>query len=193
MRSSSALIALGSTPGKNAAVDHRRRELRQRIVGMAGEQPRRHAAGAGQPDFALARLDKVGGLAVVGIGEPAPHRVAERALLELLAAREIGAGRLVQHRREAIGLDLVERMGEAVDRIVLARLGRMAAAVADGQRIAGEGLLGGLHGEAGGRPIGIERAAAAVGVETEFGMAEQVEPLGSRRSSRRCRWSPRRR
>src|SRR5213592_4602261 len=79
--------------------------------------------------------------------------------------------------REAIGFDLVERVGEAVDRIVLARFGRMAAAIAHRQRITRESLLRSLHSEAGRRAVRIEPATAAVGIETELGMAEQVEPL----------------
>ena len=78
------LDRIGIDAREDAAIDHRRRELRQRIVGMAGEQPRRHAARARQADLALAGFDGVGGLAVVGVGEPAPHRIAERPLLELL-------------------------------------------------------------------------------------------------------------
>jgi hypothetical protein len=97
---------------------------------MAALEPGGDAAGAGQADLARIGLDRVGGLAVVGIGEPGAHRVAERPLLAFLADGEIGAGGLVQHRLEAIGLEPLERVGELVDGIVGPRLGAVAAAVA---------------------------------------------------------------
>ena len=131
---------------------------------MTAEQACRHAPGARQADLALARLDEVGGFAIIRIGEPPPHPVTERSLLQLCPAREIGAGRLVQHRRKTIRLYLIERVGKAVDRIVLARLRGMAAAVANRQGIAREGLLGGLHRRSGGRTVGIHRNPPAVGV-----------------------------
>ena len=171
------LDRIGVLAGEDAAIDHRGRKLRQRVVRMAAEQPRRDAARARQADLALACFDEVGRFAVVRIGKPAAHRVAERAFVHLRLGGEIGAGRLVELGREAIGFQLVERMGEAVDRIVLARLGRMPAAVAHGEGVAGEGLFSGLHREAGRAAVRIETAAAAIGIEAELGMAEQIEPL----------------
>src|SRR3954466_2406722 len=54
----------------------------------------------------------------------------------------------------------------------------MPAAAADGQRVPGVGLFGGLHGEARGRSVRLVGTAPAVRVEAELRMAEQVEPLG---------------
>ena len=62
------LHVVGVLTGKDAAVDHRRCKLRQGIIGMAGEQPRRHATGPSQPDLRLAGFDNVRGVAIVGIG-----------------------------------------------------------------------------------------------------------------------------
>src|SRR4029453_1430088 len=53
----------------------------------------------------------------------------------------------------------------------------MAALVADGQRVTRESLLGGLHRESDHRPVRGEAAAAAVGIEPIFRIAEQLSPF----------------
>ena len=87
-----------------------------------------------------------------------------------------GARGLVQHRREAMMLEPLERVGERVDRIVGARARAVAAGVGRGQDVALIGLLGGLDAEAEQGAVLEEGAAAGIGVEREI-ERRGVDPL----------------
>ena len=82
---SSASTVLGSTPGMIRQLTVASRHLRQRVVGMAALEHGGDAAGAGHAGFELIGLDRVGGRAVVGVGEPGAHRVARARRVSCLA------------------------------------------------------------------------------------------------------------
>jgi hypothetical protein len=111
---------------------------------LAAFEHRRDAARAGQPDLERIGLDRVGGRAVGGVGEPRPHLLAEGAVALLpRALLEIAARGVVEHRREAMRLKRLQCIGELVDRIVGPRPRAMPAGVVGGEEIGLKGLLGG--------------------------------------------------
>ena len=144
---------------------------------MPALEHRRDAARARDPRLELIGLDRVGRRGVVGVGEPGAHLLPQRARLLLGALGEIGARRLVEHRREAVRRQPPERRRQIVDRIVGARAAAVPALVARGEVIGLEDLLGGLQPEAERPPVLGEGPAPGVGVERIFGV-EQVAPLG---------------
>ena len=71
----------------------------------------------------------------------------------------------------------VSAADKLIDRIVGARPAAVPAAVARGEVIGLEDLLGGLQPEAERAPVGGEGAAAGIGVERIFGV-DQIAPFG---------------
>src|SRR5207302_7039572 len=89
-----------------------------------------------------ARLDDVGGFAVLGIGEPAADRLPQRAVALLLCALlEIAAVGVILHRLKAVLAQLLERVREVVNRIIGPRPRAVAARVVSGKKVGLKGLL----------------------------------------------------
>src|SRR6185369_8712859 len=83
-----------------------------------------------------------------------------------------------QHRREAVVLQLLERVSEIIDRIVGARPRAVAARIVDPEIIALEGLLRRLEPETQRLAVAREAAAARVGIQRKFGLGV-FPPFGS--------------
>ena len=75
-----------------------------------------------RPDLKRIGLDRVCCCAVVRIGKPGTDLLPERAVAFLPRAFfEVAAGDVVLHRLEAVRAQLLERIGQIVDRIVRPR------------------------------------------------------------------------
>ena len=151
---------------------------------MPARQHRRDAARAGIAK--LVRLEQVGGFAVRRIGQPFADQLAVAAFVLVGDPLEKRLGRRVDHRREAIFLDLLERSGERVDGIVGPRLRAVPALVHRGQLEVGIGLLGDLHVERVEPAVLVHRAAAGIAVQAHIRRRSGCA-IRSRRGARRCR------
>ena len=146
---SSAWTVVGSTPGHDAAVDRRLGGLGKRIVGMArrSASSRRSGSGSGRLRARSPRSRPLPRRRSDSQASAAWHRPA-RPVFRLRTRREIGAGDVVEHRLEPVRLQLLQRVGQIVDRIVRPRAGAVAARIAGREEIGLVGLLGGIEPEA---------------------------------------------
>ena len=114
----------------------------------------------------------VGRLHVVGIVREPSHGVSHLTAHDLGSALQVQACRLVHHDGEAIRLDVLQRGGQIVDRVVGPGRRAVPSGIPDRQLERGVRLLGSLDHVNDGLAVFAEPATTTVRVERELGVRQ---------------------